>query len=83
MVKTLTLLFCLLSKSMKSFCSSSGRHVEDPDLSHLTFLTQFPFLGGELSLIWMCAETGTESQSLKGCRFLFSFLLGKKVMGPL
>ena len=83
MVKALSLLFCSLSKSVISFCSSSGRHIKDPDLSHLTSLTQFPFLGGEPSLIWMCAEMGTESQSLKGCRFLFSFLLGKQVMGLL
>lgn len=68
LVKTLTLLFAF---SVIASCPSPGGPVEDPDLSYLDSLTQFPLLRGEISVIWMC----TASESLKGYRILGWFWL--------
>lgn len=78
LVKTLTLLIQFPSGMIAS-CSSPERPVEDPELSYLDNLTQFPLLGGELSIIWLCAA----SESLEGCRSLDRFWWWKKGTGLL
>lgn len=76
MVKTLTLLFCLFSKEREIFAHLRKAYRRS-DLSHLTSLTQFPFLGGELALFG-CVQRWAQSLSPKGYRFLFGLLVGKE-----